>query len=169
MGSYRGAVVLCRRLLALVVALLLVTGCSSATSPPPAPPSSTRAASSGPTATAPSAPATRPSRVPGVVEVPSAGWRVQQRDAAFGVAWKERPVPSVEGFADQASVAPGRPVVLYVSSGSAQWRVTAYRMGWYGGKRGAQVCTAAGRPVTGSPAPATWACRKPWSRCGAPR
>lgn len=74
-----------------------------------------------------------------MVEVPSAGWRVQQRDAAFGVAWKERPVPSVEGFADQASVAPGRPVVLYVSSGSAQWRVTAYRMGWYGGKRGAQV------------------------------
>ena len=45
----------------------------------------------------------------------------------------------MEGFASRASVAPGQPVSLYVSARSRRWRVSAYRMGWYGGNKGARV------------------------------
>jgi hypothetical protein len=40
---------------------------------------------------------------------------------------------AIEGWVDRASVLPGEPVTLRVSSSGYPWRVTAYRMGWYGG------------------------------------
>lgn len=55
------------------------------------------------------------------------------------MSWNSQSVPAVQGFASRTSVAPGRPVSLYVSTRYPRWRVTAYRMGWYGGKEGAQV------------------------------
>ena len=37
------------------------------------------------------------------------------------------------GYAGQASVLPGEPVPLYVSTTARAFRVRAFRMGWYGG------------------------------------
>src|SRR5947209_5750072 len=37
------------------------------------------------------------------------------------------------GYVGQASVLPGEPVQLYVSTTSREFRVRALRMGWYGG------------------------------------
>ena len=39
----------------------------------------------------------------------------------------------VQGFTGQASVRQGEPVTLYVSTTAREFRVTALRMGWYGG------------------------------------
>jgi hypothetical protein len=40
---------------------------------------------------------------------------------------------AVMGYAGQASVLPGQPVDLYVSSTSREFKVVAFRIGWYGG------------------------------------
>jgi hypothetical protein len=40
---------------------------------------------------------------------------------------------SIEGWVDRVSVRPGDHVTLRVSTASRTWRVSAYRMGWYGG------------------------------------
>jgi hypothetical protein len=40
---------------------------------------------------------------------------------------------AILGYAGQASVLPGEPVQLYVSTTSREFRVRAFRMGWYGG------------------------------------
>ncbi|MGO9292912.1 MAG: N,N-dimethylformamidase beta subunit family domain-containing protein [Streptosporangiaceae bacterium] len=40
---------------------------------------------------------------------------------------------AIIGYAGQASVLPGEPVHLYVSSTSREFRVRAFRIGWYGG------------------------------------
>ena len=118
------------------VTLVVTAGCSvGAPSTPPAP-SNTGSVSPGPTLESPRVAATS---APSVAELPTKRWRISRRDAAFGVPWSSRPVPAVEGFASRASVAPGQPVSLYVSDRSRRWRVTAYRMGWYGGNRGARV------------------------------
>ena len=37
------------------------------------------------------------------------------------------------GYAGQASVRPGEPVTLYVSTTARSFRVSAFRMGWYKG------------------------------------
>ena len=116
--------------------MVVTAGCSvGAPSTPPAP-SNTGSVSPGPTLESPRAAGTS---APSVAELPTKRWRISRRDAAFGVPWSSRPVPAVEGFASRASVAPGQPVSLYVSDRSRRWRVTAYRMGWYGGNRGARV------------------------------
>jgi hypothetical protein len=50
--------------------------------------------------------------------------------------WRIRHLGSpeeIEGYAGRASVLPGEPVRLYVSTTSAGYRVVAFRMGWYGG------------------------------------
>jgi hypothetical protein len=71
--------------------------------------------------------------------LPTKHWRISRHDTTFGMSWNSQSVPAVQGFASRTSVAPGRPVSLYVSTRYPRWRVTAYRMGWYGGKEGAQV------------------------------
>jgi hypothetical protein len=40
---------------------------------------------------------------------------------------------AILGYAGQASVRPGEPIRLYVSTTSREFRVLAFRMGWYGG------------------------------------
>ncbi len=46
---------------------------------------------------------------------------------------------AVMGYASQASVLPGQLVRLYVSTTSREFRVRAFRMGWYGGDLARQV------------------------------
>jgi hypothetical protein len=43
------------------------------------------------------------------------------------------------GYAGQASVLPGEPITLYASTTARSFKVTAYRMGWYGGDRARRV------------------------------
>jgi hypothetical protein len=57
----------------------------------------------------------------------TADWRIPAK-AGRGIA----------GYADTTSAQPGDTVTLFVSS-DADWDVTAYRMGWYGGDMGRQV------------------------------
>src|SRR5262249_52347733 len=40
---------------------------------------------------------------------------------------------AIQGFTGQASVLPGEPVTLYVSTTAREFRVSVLRMGWYGG------------------------------------
>jgi hypothetical protein len=122
-----------------VSTLVVTAGCSaSAPSTPPAI-SNTGSASPGPTPESPSAAATSAPTVPKVTELPTKSWRISRHDAAFGRPWNSRRVPAVEGYASRASVASDQPVSLYVSARSRRWRVTAYRMGWYGGDKAARV------------------------------
>ncbi|GAA1304046.1 hypothetical protein Psi02_44860 [Planotetraspora silvatica] len=51
------------------------------------------------------------------------GWRL----TSYGLAG------AVDGYCDKVSVLPGEPVGLHVSTVTDGFRVTAYRMGWYGG------------------------------------
>lgn len=59
----------------------------------------------------------------------------------------------IEGYADSASVMPGRAFRLYVSSQAPSFTVTAYRMGWYDGALGRQVWRSAQIPGARQPAP----------------
>ncbi|WP_228718196.1 N,N-dimethylformamidase beta subunit family domain-containing protein [Kitasatospora acidiphila] len=49
------------------------------------------------------------------------------------------PDRAIEGWADRVSVLPGETFGLHVSTTAPGYRVTAYRMGYYGGARGRQV------------------------------
>lgn len=46
---------------------------------------------------------------------------------------------AIEGYASQVSVLPGQSFRLYVSTTSRRFRVQAFRMGWYHGRRARQV------------------------------
>ncbi|GGW14012.1 hypothetical protein GCM10018980_14360 [Streptomyces capoamus] len=50
-------------------------------------------------------------------------WRITSRG----------PAPAVAGYADRVSVTPGEECGLYVSTTAASFRVSAFRVGWYGG------------------------------------
>jgi hypothetical protein len=49
------------------------------------------------------------------------------------------PPDAVEGYADKVSVLPGEEFGLYVSTTAAGFRVSAFRVGWYGGAQGQLV------------------------------
>ncbi len=53
------------------------------------------------------------------------------------------------GYFGQVSVTPGEPATLYLTSTIGDVQVTAYRIGWYGGKGAREVWTSA-RPVAGT-------------------
>jgi len=53
------------------------------------------------------------------------------------------PEHAIEGFADKASVAPGEPVRLFVSTTAARYTVTAFRIGAYPGSDALSVWTSA--------------------------
>lgn len=59
----------------------------------------------------------------------------------------------LQGFADHVSVAPSQPVRLYVDTTAANYTVTAYRMGYYGGARARQVWQSDPLPGLRQPAP----------------
>ena len=54
---------------------------------------------------------------------------------------------AIVGYAGQASVLPGEPVTLYVSTTARSFRVSAFRMGWYHGDKARLVWQSA--PVKG--------------------
>ena len=59
-----------------------------------------------------------------------------ERDLPGNADWRIRsvgPQHAIEGYADKISILPGDSVSLHVSTSSATFRVSAYRMGWYGG------------------------------------
>ncbi|MET9323369.1 N,N-dimethylformamidase beta subunit family domain-containing protein [Streptomyces sp. NPDC003038] len=56
------------------------------------------------------------------------------------------PARAVEGFADRVSVCSGESFALRVSTTSASYTVSAYRMGWYGGARARLVWKSAALP-----------------------
>jgi hypothetical protein len=49
------------------------------------------------------------------------------------------PEHAIEGFADRVSVRRGESFRLFVSTTATAFQATAYRMGWYGGRRGREV------------------------------
>ena len=55
---------------------------------------------------------------------------------------------AILGYAGQASVLPGQPIDLYVSTTSREFRVLAFRIGWYGGDLARKVWESA--PIRGS-------------------
>ncbi|WP_182886224.1 N,N-dimethylformamidase beta subunit family domain-containing protein [Microbispora sp. H10885] len=60
--------------------------------------------------------------------------------------WRIRrtgPDEAIEGYCDRASVLPGETIGLHVSTTGDRFRVTAYRMGWYGGALARRVWRSA--------------------------
>ena len=59
-----------------------------------------------------------------------------ERDLPGNADWRIRSVGTqhaIEGYADKVSVLPGETFSLHISTSSATYKVSAYRMGWYGG------------------------------------
>lgn len=60
---------------------------------------------------------------------------------------------AIEGYSDQVSVLPGQSFRLFVSTTSARFRVQAFRMGWYHGRRARQVWASGELPGRAQPRP----------------
>ncbi len=68
--------------------------------------------------------------------------RVPERLLPGDPHWRlreEGPPNAIEGYCDQVSVLPGESVGLRVSTTADRFRVTAFRMGWYGGTEARMV------------------------------
>jgi|tagenome__1003787_1003787.scaffolds.fasta_scaffold20860301_2 hypothetical protein len=76
------------------------------------------------------------------------------------------PEHAIEGYADRVSVHPGEPVRLFVSTTSATWTVTAFRIGAYPDTGGARIWASPPEPGVVQPAPVVEAPRNtvvaPW-------
>ncbi|MFJ2738409.1 N,N-dimethylformamidase beta subunit family domain-containing protein [Streptomyces sp. NPDC087440] len=88
----------------------------------------------------------------------AADWRITRTGSAR----------AVEGFAERVSVLAGQPLGLRVSTSSASYTVSAYRMGWYGGRRARLVWRSGALPGVRQPGAAmdgaTRMARAPWKR-----
>lgn len=122
---------------------LTATGCTGEEPSAPAAVASSSAAAPPPSASDPTPSDTTSSTAPAASWVEAendrpgdSGWRITKAGDPYRLA----------GFADRASVRPGDPVRLSLSSAVGPVTVTAYRMGWYGGKN-ARVVWRAARPV----------------------
>ena len=104
---------------------------------------------SGSAAQSPAASALPPG-VPGSAPAPSAQSTIG--DPAWRIARLGRPT-AIEGWVDRVSVLPGQAVNLYVSTVGHNWRVTAYRMGWYGGALAQRVWQSGSEPGARQPKP----------------
>ncbi|WP_203886181.1 N,N-dimethylformamidase beta subunit family domain-containing protein [Planotetraspora kaengkrachanensis] len=98
-----------------------VGGCAGPRAPVPGPPAPSPTASAAPTV--PPALPLDPPPLPERLLPGDPGWRL----TSYGLAG------AVDGYCDKVSVLPGEPVGLHVSTVAEGFRVTAYRMGWYGG------------------------------------
>ncbi|MFJ9818686.1 N,N-dimethylformamidase beta subunit family domain-containing protein [Streptomyces sp. NPDC101151] len=70
--------------------------------------------------------------------------------------WRIRstgPPDAVAGYTDQVSIVPGQECGLYVSTTAASFRVSAFRVGWYGGKRARLIWTSPLVPGRAQPPP----------------
>lgn len=122
-----------RRPAALLLPLLLCACSSPSTQPGPlagSGPTTTPTPSAAPATPAPSTAAEnwvkQENQQPGTAE-----WRIQKGRVASDA--------HLAGFADHASVLPGTPVVLRVTSQAPSWTVTAFRLGNYRGLGARQV------------------------------
>ncbi|MGW2697110.1 N,N-dimethylformamidase beta subunit family domain-containing protein [Streptomyces sp. NPDC001296] len=94
-----------------------------------------------------------------------------ERDRPGTADWRVRspgPAPAVAGYADRVSVIPGEECGLYVSTTASSFRVSAFRVGWYGGA-GARLVWASERiPGRTQPGPrllpGTRTVRADWQR-----
>jgi hypothetical protein len=70
-------------------------------------------------------------------------WLVRTENAQLGTdAWKVRnpgPERAIEGYADHVEIDAGEPFRLFVSTTSGGFTVSAYRMGYYGGRLGRHI------------------------------
>jgi hypothetical protein len=82
------------------------------------------------------APSTGAAQRGGASTPPRENDRPGNPDWRIGNAGADR---AIEGWADKVSVLPGETFGLHVSTTAPGYRVTAYRMGYYGGARGRQV------------------------------
>ncbi|MBV9661193.1 MAG: hypothetical protein JO337_08555, partial [Acidimicrobiales bacterium] len=133
---------------AVFFAAVLLSSCAGGGTKPHAnslTPTSKRGASatSRPTTSAP------PTKIPGPGGVQSSAILAENRQPGTSdwVISKPPATGTIEGFANTTYAAAGQNVALYVSTTAASFRVTAYRMGWYGGKGARQIWDSG--PVTG--------------------
>ena len=65
----------------------------------------------------------------------AASWTVSYENSLAGYPnWRianQGPLHAIGGYAGQASVRPGEPIDLYVSTTAREFKVKAFRMGWY--------------------------------------
>ena len=143
----------------LAAVLIGAVGCTgqSAPSNPPGPPGRARtAASPAPekVLAAGSLPADRigpPTAACATVQRPT-GWIAAENKKPGDDGWKAAKSPDtlVNGYLGEVSAACGDLVDLHVAGYVSSASVTAYRIGWYGGKGGRAVWRAADVPVAGS-------------------
>ncbi|MCF2530454.1 N,N-dimethylformamidase beta subunit family domain-containing protein [Yinghuangia soli] len=146
------------RVAALATALLLAASvaCDSGGAPKPSGADGSEAARAAPGQALPAAamPADRsgPAGAPCALKARPAGWVAAENTRPGTGDWRvpERWGAPLMGFLDQDSVACGETVRLRVT-GPGPARLTAYRLGWYGGTGGREVWSASGVPG-GSPA-----------------
>lgn len=95
-----------------------------------------------------SAPAPRPT--------PAAHRAEAERDRPGTPEWRIRsrgPADAIVGYADRSSVTPGEECALHVSTTAASFRVSAFRIGWYGGAQARLVWSSGRVPGRACPAP----------------
>ncbi|MFE1411039.1 N,N-dimethylformamidase beta subunit family domain-containing protein [Streptomyces sp. NPDC058746] len=143
-----------RRVLGLAAGLVASAPLPAAAAPAHLP----SAAGQGPAAVAPAA-------APSGLDVASENRRPGDPDWRITRAGRAR---AIEGFAEAASVLPGEPLGLRVSTTAPSYTVSAYRMGWYGGARARLVWRSPALPGVLQPArqvdPATRTARAEWRR-----
>ncbi|MFI9252057.1 N,N-dimethylformamidase beta subunit family domain-containing protein [Streptomyces sp. NPDC053069] len=94
-----------------------------------------------------------------------------EQDAPGTADWRLGPTgppDAVAGYTDRVSVAPGETCGLHVSTTAASFRVSAFRVGWYGGRQARRVWASERIPGRARPAPrvlpATRTVRADWPR-----
>ncbi|GHI03905.1 N,N-dimethylformamidase beta subunit family domain-containing protein [Streptomyces cellostaticus] len=79
-----------------------------------------------------------------------------ERDAPGTADWRIRsagPPDAVTGYTDRVSVRPGEECGLHVSTTAASFRVSAFRVGWYGGRQAHRIWTSPRIPGRTQPPP----------------
>jgi hypothetical protein len=119
--------------------------------------------------TGPAAARNSSSGLTGTSAAGSPGAAGAEQDLPGNADWRLRsagPRNAIEGYADRVSVLPGEAVGLRVSTTSATFRVSAYRMGWYGGAEARLVWRSGSVPGGAQSAalfdPATRTVRTAW-------
>jgi hypothetical protein len=147
------------RLVRLAVIAVVVSACTSGTNAvvPPATSTNTTAAAGSVGAAAPvgPAPTATGASTTGAASTAAPVSAVVAENAKPGTAdWR---IPAgtgrqISGYADTTSAQRGDTVTLFVSS-TADWDVTAYRMGWYGGDMGRLVWRSPTQKAAAQPGP----------------
>ncbi|MFF9819123.1 N,N-dimethylformamidase beta subunit family domain-containing protein [Streptomyces sp. NPDC014006] len=79
-----------------------------------------------------------------------------ERDAPGTADWRlgaTGPPDAVAGYTDRVSVTPGEEFALHVSTTAPSFRVTAFRVGWYGGRQARLIWASDRIPGRARPAP----------------